>query len=176
MAINNLFRDLQIKLLGTSEAFLGHTSDLFDNIQDALMPPDENGQTRPSELKKALRFLKTEARRRREDLEDEIEIEREKAEEEAAKRREEEAAKRQEEVTKKRKKKRSSNKRNLLKKRRQSPIIEPGKNKTAVLASGKNRKNSTKITTKLPIDKTVELTTAQPVIVGSLGDGFGRHM
>lgn len=168
-AINNLFRDIQIKLLGTSETFLGHTSDLFDNIQDALMPPDENGQSKPSELKKALRFLKTEARRRREDLEDEIEIEKEKAEEEAAKRRKEEEAK------KRKKKKRHSNRRNSVKKRK-APAVDSAKNKTtAVLALEKEKKNSTK-SFKLPINKTAELTTIQPYIVGSLGDGFGRHM
>lgn len=79
VGLKGLFRDVQMRMLGASEALLEQSTNIYDNFQDTLAKTRNGHDERASEFRKALRYLQTEARRRREDLEDEIEVEKEKA-------------------------------------------------------------------------------------------------
>ncbi|KAI7688473.1 hypothetical protein SSS_04601 [Sarcoptes scabiei] len=77
--LGNFFREIQIKFLAATETLLDHSVNVYEELEDALKTNREKKERVSSDFKKALRYLKTEARRRKEDIEDEIEIEREKA-------------------------------------------------------------------------------------------------
>nr|XP_027205241.1 myb-like protein V isoform X1 [Dermatophagoides pteronyssinus] len=79
VGLKSVFRDVQMRMLGASEALLEQSTNIYDNFQDTLAKTRSGHDERASEFRKALRYLQTEARRRREDLEDEIEVEKEKA-------------------------------------------------------------------------------------------------
>lgn len=76
-----MFRERQVRLLSFTESMLGEAEHLIDNFSETMQEyRNSTGETRTN-IKRGLKFFKQKARRYREDLEDEIEAEKEKLEE-----------------------------------------------------------------------------------------------
>lgn len=170
LGLRNLFREAQIRVLGVTEQLLDQTGELYDNFQDVVKDLRNSSDTKSSELRKALRYLKTEARRRKEDIEDEIEIEKERAAAAEDPSEKEDAEENIKNLTDGKKKLDKIIKKKIPKKR------SSGEDTTVTAASlikSKKSKQKTEKSPKKSEDKEEEALT--PPAVMSLGDGFGRH-
>lgn len=76
-AIPALFQQGQLQILTLSEEMLGRSSTLLDDFSEIVNNYQNASSNGKLQLKRGLKFLKQKARRMREDIEDEIEVEQE---------------------------------------------------------------------------------------------------
>ncbi|XP_075588538.1 uncharacterized protein LOC124496034 isoform X2 [Dermatophagoides farinae] len=205
VGLKSVFRDMQMRMLGASEALLEQSTNIYDNFQDTLAKTRNGHDERASEFRKALRYLQTEARRRREDLEDEIEVEKEKAAEaktadekkestnklnklNAALKQMDEVAKTRISSLRDRIQKRRSNRKSILKSlkkpaenEKEEEVADDETSRTKRDANGKKKKKNsntqTSPTTAKPVSKKKKKQpkNIDAPNVESAGDGFGDH-